>query len=115
MAELRGQGLPVVYVLDTPMPDLDVVECVATNLDDVGACNTPVEASRPFAGRVEAVAAALDGIGITTVDPEPWLCTQAECPAIVGDVLVYRDDSHMTATYSAWLAPLTAPLFAPAS
>ena len=27
------------------------------------------------------------------------------------NILVYRDNSHMTATYSRWLAPMTKPLF----
>ena len=31
------------------------------------------------------------------------------CPVIVGNVLVYRDPSHITATYARMLAPLLAP------
>jgi hypothetical protein len=30
---------------------------------------------------------------------------------IVHNILVYRDASHMSATYSRFLAPMTAPLF----
>ena len=34
-----------------------------------------------------------------------WLCTDTACPVIVGNTLMYRDDSHITATASRLLAP----------
>ena len=34
-----------------------------------------------------------------------WLCASDACPVVVGDVLVYRDDNHITATAASWLAP----------
>jgi hypothetical protein len=46
---------------------------------------------------------------VTTIDPTPWFCTTTTCPVIVRNVLVYRDVSHITATYSRLLAPLLAP------
>jgi hypothetical protein len=113
MVKLKAAGVPVAYMLDTPMPRQDVPECVATHLDDVGACNTPVADDRPFEGRMQLVRSYLKENKVTTVDPADWLCTKAACPAIVGNMLVYRDDSHITATYSTWLAPMTAPLFGP--
>ncbi|MGL5810092.1 MAG: SGNH hydrolase domain-containing protein [Nocardioides sp.] len=112
MAYLRSERTPVAYLLDTPWPAGNVPECLATHLDDVGACNTPVPATNPFDGRKDAVRASLDEIGVPAIDPERWLCSSQECPAIVGNLLVYRDDSHLTATFSRWLAPMTAPLFA---
>jgi peptidoglycan/LPS O-acetylase OafA/YrhL/cellulose synthase/poly-beta-1,6-N-acetylglucosamine synthase-like glycosyltransferase len=112
MAALRARGLPVVYMLDTPMPDQDVPECLAGNLGDVGACTTPLDKSRPWKDRLQAVEKAVkEQSGVTTVDPTDWLCTKGGCPTIVGNILVYRDDSHMTATYAKWLAPMMKPLF----
>ena len=29
-----------------------------------------------------------------------YLCTQSVCPAVVGDVIVYRDRHHLTNTYA---------------
>jgi hypothetical protein len=34
------------------------------------------------------------------------MCTDDECPVIIGNVLVYKDDSHISATYSHLVAPL---------
>jgi hypothetical protein len=42
---------------------------------------------------------------VTVVDPVPWFCTTEHCPVIVGNVLVYRDAGHITATYARMLAP----------
>ena len=41
-----------------------------------------------------------------TIDPVNWFCGSKSCPVIVGNTLVYRDNSHMSATYAAQIAPL---------
>ena len=38
-------------------------------------------------------------------DPTEWFCTATTCPAIIGNIVVYSDTSHTTATYITWLAP----------
>ena len=53
-------------------------------------------------------AALLD---IAVVDPHRWLCIDVDtdatlCPAVIGDMLVYRDGHHLTATAAMWLADL---------
>ena len=37
--------------------------------------------------------------GIETVDATDRFCLQDLCPAVVGDVLVYRNSGHVTASY----------------
>ncbi|GIG28895.1 acyltransferase family protein [Cellulomonas marina] len=113
LARLTDAGLPVVLLLDTPYPGIDVPECLAGHLADVGACAVPREDVVPYEQRREAVAAAAAGLGVPTVDPLEWLCTDRTCPAVVGNLLVYRDASHITAAWSRWLAPLLTPLVPP--
>lgn len=36
------------------------------------------------------------------------LCTETECPMVIGNVVVWRDAHHLTATYSRMLAPYLA-------
>jgi peptidoglycan/LPS O-acetylase OafA/YrhL/cellulose synthase/poly-beta-1,6-N-acetylglucosamine synthase-like glycosyltransferase len=114
MTRMRDEGLPLVYVLDTPYPGENVAECVATNLDDVGACTLEREDVLPYDGRQETVGSTLGSAGFTTIDPLDWFCGPQDCPAVVGNVLVYRDATHMSATFSNWLAPMVAPLMEPA-
>jgi hypothetical protein len=37
------------------------------------------------------------------------VCGPAFCPAVVGNVLVYLDDNHLTASYARSMAPLVEP------
>lgn len=38
-----------------------------------------------------------------------YLCRTQRCPAVIGDVPVYLDGSHLTATFNATLAPYLEP------
>jgi peptidoglycan/LPS O-acetylase OafA/YrhL len=108
---LQAESIPVGYILDTPYPGINVPECVANNLDDVGACTVKREYVWPYDGRHETMTQTLAAANVATVEPIEWLCTINDCPAIVGNMLVYRDASHISTAYSAWLAPMMAPLF----
>jgi hypothetical protein len=89
---------------DTATPSLDIPSCAATNLSKVQRCVTSRDAAvRPARRAVERdVAAAHQADFIPTSD---WMCTDTACPVVVGNVLMYRDASHLTATASALLAP----------
>jgi hypothetical protein len=55
------------------------------------------------------VAAAVRRVpGIRVVDPAARLCLPDVCPAVIGDVLVYRNSGHLTASFvvtlQRWLA-----------
>jgi peptidoglycan/LPS O-acetylase OafA/YrhL len=112
LRRLKNADIPVTYVMDTPYPGVDVPECTARHLGDVGACTSKRKLAWPYDGRHEALAESLAANGIATVEPIDWFCTANDCPAVVGNLLVYRDSSHMSTAYSAWLAPMLAPLFA---
>jgi hypothetical protein len=43
--------------------------------------------------------------GVRLIDPTPVACTEKKCPAVIGDVLVYRNGAHLTATYVRTLTP----------
>ena len=38
--------------------------------------------------------------GVAVVDPTPLVCPDEVCPAMIGDVIVHRDDDHVTATFA---------------
>ena len=46
-----------------------------------------------------------DGLDITMLDVTDAMCSEDRCPGVVGNVLVYRDSSHLTNTYAEMLAP----------
>jgi hypothetical protein len=114
VGRLRGSGLAVEYLKDTPpLPFGSGPECVATHLDDVGACVVPEEATEVYKNRRARLYDALKAVGVPAVDTQNLICLQSVCPMVVENMLVYRDISHITATYSEWLAPMLKFLFGP--
>ena len=94
----------VMVLGDTPTPLNDVPGCVASHLRRVADCMNPRSAAiKPARLGVEVdVAATHDAAFVPTGD---WLCTSSECPVVIGNLLVYRDNSHITTAASMWLAP----------
>jgi hypothetical protein len=97
-----------ILILDTAWPSADVPACVSARPTQVTSCaRTPADAIANPARR-SLIASAARAQAVSVIDPVPWLCNDATCPAIVGNVLVYHDNSHLTATYAKLLAPLLA-------
>ncbi len=104
---LRAFGAAVLVLGPTPHPSGDVPDCLASHLDDAAAC------SRPLPEAVNLDGSAAERSSVTTaggryLDVWPWICTARTCPPIVGNLLVYRDDNHLTTPYVTWLAPALA-------
>ncbi|MDI1461319.1 acyltransferase family protein [Catellatospora sp. KI3] len=98
-------GTRLAFISDTSWPKGNAPACLSTNAEQVTRCVRPVGEALLNRPRRERAAAAAAAVGATVIDPTAWLCTDL-CPPIVGDTLVYLDDSHLTATYSRLLAPL---------
>ena len=108
LARLRQLARNVVLIGDTPRPSVDPPVCVSAHLGDRLACATPLAQALDRAS-LNAEAQVSNQVGVVMVDPTPWVCPSSPCPVIIGQVLVYRDDQHMTATFAAALAPYLAP------
>lgn len=102
LRRIRAAGDQVVLVEDTPEAPFDVAECVAANPGDPSACDFP-QPHRP--DREFEVRAVKQVPGARLIDLDSAICRHGTCHAAVGDVLVYRDDAHITADFSRTLAP----------
>ena len=40
------------------------------------------------------------------MDMSDYICVGGVCPAVVGNVYVYKDDNHLTKTYTQSMAPM---------
>jgi len=102
LAELAESGIAVAAFAQTPQLEQDAPDCVSVHLDDLAACAR----SRPEAtAGVDVVAVAAQRNGVPVLDLTDRLCTPLICPAVIGDVIVYRDRHHLTGTYSRSLGP----------
>jgi hypothetical protein len=102
--------LKVVGIRDTPAPTREATPtCLAAHPRNYSPCNGTRAAWVPPEPLVQAAAAVGDP-HITVADLTSLLCEKVICPAAVGNVVVYFDASHVSATYDRTLAPYLAPI-----
>ncbi|MBZ2196463.1 SGNH hydrolase domain-containing protein [Occultella gossypii] len=92
----------VLVVADTPNFEVAPVACLSTNMDDYGACD-PLRADAINDEYAAEERAATTAAGGAYADLTDRFCTDT-CPVIQQNILVYRDDHHLTATFSASMA-----------
>ncbi|AGP31914.1 acyltransferase family protein [Corynebacterium terpenotabidum] len=78
--------------------------CVAEGFDSAPTEDCGTDKSAALAP-VNPALVALDGLDVTELDLTPALCRDGRCPAVIGNVLVYRDGQHLSDVYSRLLAP----------
>ena len=104
VTELRRTGSRIDVIDDTTNPGGSVPECLAVHLNDASACNYYRAGGLFPPGRRAAQAAAVTAAGATDINPTGWLCPSGRCPVVVGNLLVFRDEQHLSTAYVSWLA-----------
>ena len=100
--EVDGSG-SVAVLADVPLQGADPAQCLSNNLEHAGDCDATVqEAFSPEV--IETEKAAAHAADAEYIDLTDRLCNEETCPTIIDNLLVYRDEQHLTATFSARLA-----------
>lgn len=94
-APLIRRGATVIALRDTPAAGTGVQGCLDRN--PVATCRISVR--RAFGAPDYLFETARATRGTLAVDTAPMFCTRGRCPAVIGNVLVYRDSQHVTRTY----------------
>jgi peptidoglycan/LPS O-acetylase OafA/YrhL len=102
LRRLQRTGAKVVAIAETPWSPRDVPSCVSGHAHDLREC--AFSAGVGYRRGSIIVPAARDVGHVHVIDPRPVVCPGGLCPAVVGNVLVWRDDNHLTATYARTLA-----------
>jgi peptidoglycan/LPS O-acetylase OafA/YrhL len=98
-------GAEVIVVADNPHPGMTVYQCVDENPRHLSACTYPKD-RREIKGGYVAQRRALERVGgVAMVDLYDAICPVDPCAPVVGNVLIYRQGSHITATYIETLTP----------
>ncbi len=96
---LTEAGIAVAAVRDNPRYDYEPPACVHKYGIDAPQCNPPradlLAAEPPYA----AVPDLPPNLGF--LDFSHYFCTEDLCPPVIGNVYVYMDDNHVSATYMA--------------
>jgi CTP:molybdopterin cytidylyltransferase MocA len=108
-AAWQKQGARIVVLADNPRVNQTAFDCVLRQGDDaVAAQECAVDRATAYGPRdVLAEAAATSGLA-EVLDLGDLFCVDGSCPLVAGDVMIYRDLHHITATYSREIAPVLA-------
>ena len=97
---LGAGGARIVVSEILPTLPQRVPACLAAAGRPTRSCDFPVKADndvKPYNAIVRRLADRAPRIGI--FDPTPIACPRGVCHALAGDVIVHRDDSHLSATF----------------
>jgi hypothetical protein len=94
-------GSKVMLIRDNPRFGRDIFECVESLGQDAPECRR--DRSESLAARNPAAALAAENVYI--LDFTELLCPDDRCLPVIGNVVVYLDDNHITGTYAASMAP----------
>ncbi|MCE9621433.1 MAG: acyltransferase [Actinomycetia bacterium] len=104
VSKMRPSVGQILIVGDTPDQHEIVPDCLAEHLSSATDCLTTREdgVNLDVLEAERSVAAAFNAHFEPTTD---WVCTLDGCPVIVGNLLVYRDDNHLTTNAVMLLKP----------
>lgn len=102
--QLDELDIPVLGVRDVPRPMVDVPDCVETHGRHSLECGAP--ATQYGLDRSSELTSRDDlPDNVHYFDLSELFCPDGYCAPVIGNVLVYHDNSHLTATYARTLAP----------
>jgi peptidoglycan/LPS O-acetylase OafA/YrhL len=94
---------PILAIRDNPGMRQDTIDCVLREGANASKnCAVARSTALPSDGQVEA---ALQVENARVIDMSDFYCSKSECPPVIGNVLVYRDRTHITSTFAKTLAP----------
>ncbi len=99
---LAAQGTKIIAIANNPNPRGNVYECVAENPEQLTTCAFPRNTGSGTAS-LEAASRALPGASFINMNDA--ICPDKLCAPIIGNVLIYRQGSHVTRTYIESMAP----------
>lgn len=104
--KVEKSGAKVVILGDMPYLEQSAPECLAAHTDDVKSCATEAKtAVNTEHGATEKKTA--EAAGAQYVDTTKWFCTDI-CGPIIGAMVVYQNQYHITAAYSRYLSGVVA-------
>lgn len=109
---MRSSAGELLIIGDTPLPAHQVPNCLLKVPGNVPYCGAD-RAKAVDRSRIELerqIAATYQGSFVST---SSWLCGTSKCPVILGNILMWRDNNHVSATMSKYLAPFLDAVVSP--
>jgi hypothetical protein len=102
---LESHGIRVVAIAETPeMASRAEPDCVLKYGRNAARCAVPVSVAIPPDPPTWFAARAMGG-KVPVIDMNDLICGPLLCEPVVGNVLVFQDQHHLSSAYSQSLAP----------
>ncbi len=102
--QLRATGAKLIYLRDTPYPNKNIPECISGATDNWSDCDFDLN-NTPRTEPIVTDQVRGQNLDIPVLDLNAYLCENNKCRAVRNGTLLYRDDSHLTATAVKALLP----------
>jgi len=104
-ATQTARGTRIIAIRDNPAMGKDIVTCVVTHVADANTACSRAESTA--VGTTDAlVQATRRSDNARLIDLTDIYCPAETCLPIIGNVVVYSDKDHVTATWAATLVPI---------
>lgn len=100
---LEEAGIQVLVLRDVPRMQRNIPNCVATDYDKPERCS--VSRENGLKGVEITAEAARLAPEVTLADFTDTFCTESRCKGVLGNVIVYSDDHHLTDTFARTMIP----------
>lgn len=105
-----ANGTRIIAIKDNPLMKyhkgkwMDVPPCLYYYRKDIKKCFRPRELT--LDSMTDTMMLAAEGMAnVATINLTQYFCTKDECPPVIGNVVVYRDQHHLTETFVNTLTP----------
>jgi hypothetical protein len=104
LAAWAATGTPILDIREPPTPRQIAVDCVALHENDLSACDGTRTETKTVDPQADAAEAMKDP-DVQAVDLSHDFCKADTCYSVIGGVIAYFNDTHITATFCRTLAP----------
>lgn len=98
-----GNTAVIAAIKDTPRPGRNVPDCLSTPGATIESCAQSRERALGHWDPLEVVASRMRKARLINLDDA--ICGKVTCEPVVGNILVWRDSHHMTASFARTLTP----------
>ncbi|WP_338180147.1 acyltransferase family protein [Jatrophihabitans sp.] len=102
--QLISHGMKVVAIHETPEPGKNIPDCLAERDATISGCAVSASSAVTKDTPTDVASTLMKG-AVPVIDMTSHICTTTTCPAVVGNVIVYRDNQHLSQTYTESIEP----------
>jgi hypothetical protein len=103
--KLEANGSKVVVIANNAEPAVNEMQCVDAHRTKLSACSFDPGRQNADPGYQMQRKAVAAHPSVKMIDMFTTICPTDKCPAVIGNVMIYRRGSHLTATYVKTMTP----------